>query len=391
VRSVLSTLFLLLAAVYVFGIVFREQLHGRPEVEGKFDTVTDSMWFLLLQGALADEITEIAEKIKDASNLMTVLFGVFVLTSHITLLNMLVGVLVEVVSQVSSAHKERTDIRLIKDALTDVITSMDSDDDGTITRSEYENLVEKISKMDASHSMGATQRARLRTLRRNDPEVLLQVAVDALESLGIDEVDLERMADELFADAPEDEETESELQVDKFIKIFCAKCIEMRETVSRKDLVEMQKSMKLQFKALYKHMRITIAEGGEFDHLDSLMPDLETPYMHFGHAAPAAPSNGPDGVGDHDPAADHPLNTQVAAPKGPSPRATGAVSSGRITSSGRPPLRRNTSSGELNSVLKNVLEGQRLLLEKVDRMEHHLNALTGPPPPPEPPPPGSFD
>ena len=38
----------------------------------------------------------------------------------------------------------------------------------------YENLVEKISKMDASHSMGATQRARLRTLRRNDPEVLLQ-------------------------------------------------------------------------------------------------------------------------------------------------------------------------------------------------------------------------
>ena len=33
----------------------------------------------------------------------------------------------EVVSQVSSAHKERTDIRLIKDALTDVITSMDSD------------------------------------------------------------------------------------------------------------------------------------------------------------------------------------------------------------------------------------------------------------------------
>ena len=42
----------------------------------------------------------------------------------------------EVVSQVSSAHKERTDIRLIKDALTDVITSMDSDDDGTITRSE---------------------------------------------------------------------------------------------------------------------------------------------------------------------------------------------------------------------------------------------------------------
>ena len=59
-------------------------------------------------------------------------------------------VLVEVVSQVSSAHKERTDIRQIKDAFTDLLRSMDKDEDGTITRGEYNSLVDTLEKINAN-------------------------------------------------------------------------------------------------------------------------------------------------------------------------------------------------------------------------------------------------
>merc|ERR1719247_3587675 len=203
------------------------------------------MWTLLLFGALADEISFMANEVLAASGFMALLLGIFVLISHITLLNMLVGVLVEVVSQVSSAHKERTDIRQIKDALTDLLRSMDKDDDGSITRSEYNNLVDTLEKINATNpqtpgGLRLASRAisgipgRLTGGKKSYDDLMISTA-EALDRLGMDENDLARMGDHLFTRRGD------ELDVPEFLRCFLAKCIEMRAPVSRKDFVAMQK------------------------------------------------------------------------------------------------------------------------------------------------------
>merc|ERR1719247_275575 len=203
------------------------------------------MWTLLLFGALADEISFMANEVLAASGFMALLLGIFVLISHITLLNMLVGVLVEVVSQVSSAHKERTDIRQIKDAFTDLLRSMDKDDDGSITRSEYNNLVDTLEKINATNpqtpgGLRLASRAisgipgRLTGGKKSYDDLMISTA-EALDRLGMDENDLARMGDHLFTRRGD------ELDVPEFLRCFLAKCIEMRAPVSRKDFVSMQK------------------------------------------------------------------------------------------------------------------------------------------------------
>merc|ERR1719247_2412955 len=110
--------------VYIFGLTFRyvlgadpgaqleeaslrRQLKGGGGGDGEFewisfDSVPQAMMTLLLSGALLEGIAEvplqIAEEGTPQAAVMVVLFTVFVLMAHLTILNMLIGVLCEVVT-----------------------------------------------------------------------------------------------------------------------------------------------------------------------------------------------------------------------------------------------------------------------------------------------------
>merc|ERR1712023_95828 len=69
------------------------------------------------------------------------LFLCFVGVSAITLMNMLIGVLCEVMSSVAQSEKEDCAIRLVKDTILLMLKAFDEDGNGVISRDELRSVM----------------------------------------------------------------------------------------------------------------------------------------------------------------------------------------------------------------------------------------------------------
>jgi len=168
-RSVLSCCALLVIFMYVFAIIFKSQMKPQGTyMVRKFSRVPDCMWTLLLSGTLLDSVTICANNIRKESLPMAVLFIIYVMLSAFTVLNMLVGLLCEVVNAVSEAEKEKALVSYVKGRLMGVLERLDEDGNGTISREEFDQLV------------------------------MIPEAVETLETMGVDVPNLVSLADHLF-------------------------------------------------------------------------------------------------------------------------------------------------------------------------------------------------
>merc|ERR1712032_1114172 len=84
------------------------------------------------------------------------LFYVFILMASLTVMNMLVGVLVEVVKVVSTVEKEQLQVNFVKHRLFHMIEqcAVDGNGDGRISKSEFETLLQKPAAAKALHDVG---------------------------------------------------------------------------------------------------------------------------------------------------------------------------------------------------------------------------------------------
>lgn len=141
-RSVFFTLLLLIIILYIFAVVFRQLCADNELEESHFASVPEAMVTLLLQGVLPDQGTLVT----DLGN-QHLVFGavaiVFVLLSSLTIINMLIGVLCEVVGVVSSVEKEQMMLNFVKSKLLSLIgeKDVDKDDNLCISKEEFEKLL----------------------------------------------------------------------------------------------------------------------------------------------------------------------------------------------------------------------------------------------------------
>merc|ERR1740123_1249566 len=105
-RSVFFTLFLLVIIMYVFAIAFTQVCDETDIGQDKFKTVPQSMYTLLLYGTLLDDVGYLSNKLGKESFILTTMFFFFVLLAALTVMNMLIGVLCEVVSAVAATERE---------------------------------------------------------------------------------------------------------------------------------------------------------------------------------------------------------------------------------------------------------------------------------------------
>ncbi|CAE8713155.1 unnamed protein product [Polarella glacialis] len=143
-RSVFLTLTLLAIFNYVFAIMFK-QITAETEVgEEFFPTVGYAMQTLLLHGTLLDDLRSITDALIAESIPMALLFYFFVLVAALTVLNILIGVLCEVVSVVSATEKETIAVAFVSYTLQELIRNNDFDQNGDnlISREEFERLLE---------------------------------------------------------------------------------------------------------------------------------------------------------------------------------------------------------------------------------------------------------
>jgi len=103
-KAVFFTMLLLIVIVYVFAIIFKTQSVGDPQLEKIFPDVFRAAWVLILQGVFMDGPTEVLEKIRVNSYPLTGVFFVFIALSSFTIMNMLIGILCNVIGRVTDSE-----------------------------------------------------------------------------------------------------------------------------------------------------------------------------------------------------------------------------------------------------------------------------------------------
>jgi len=207
-RSVLFTLCLLLVLLYVFGIAFRQLSEDTSIGDTYFDSVPSSMYTLLVDGIFMDSLGVVVRDIGEDSIPCAVLFWLFVLVSTLTVMNMLIGVLCEVVSAVAATEKEALTVTFVNNRMKEIVNSIDKNQNHRISKDEFVEII-------------------------NDPK-----ARNVLEEVGVDAVGLVDSASSIFKDYERDEKTK-ELSFPDFMEAV----LQMRGTNSArvKDIVDLRR------------------------------------------------------------------------------------------------------------------------------------------------------
>eukprot|EP00441_Pelagodinium_beii_P037750 CAMPEP_0197633126 /NCGR_PEP_ID=MMETSP1338-20131121/9551_1 /TAXON_ID=43686 ORGANISM="Pelagodinium beii, Strain RCC1491" /NCGR_SAMPLE_ID=MMETSP1338 /ASSEMBLY_ACC=CAM_ASM_000754 /LENGTH=627 /DNA_ID=CAMNT_0043204719 /DNA_START=83 /DNA_END=1963 /DNA_ORIENTATION=- len=145
-RSVMFTLILLFVFIYVFGIGFRQLTADTAVGAMYFNGVFRSMHTLLLDGTLMDNLGGVVEMLgKEGDGIVFVfIWYLFVLMSALTVMNMLIGVLCEIVSAVSASERETIAVAAVRDRLMHIMNDcgIDQDGDGTISKEEFSTMLQ---------------------------------------------------------------------------------------------------------------------------------------------------------------------------------------------------------------------------------------------------------
>jgi hypothetical protein len=151
-RSVGSTMALLMGLIYVTAIIMTQWGQGQPHTtadDDDWDTKGELFGHIhlssltLLQMLVFDDSFSIIRHVLKSSTGMGILAIVFMIGGAFTVLNMLIGVICEIVSTTKKNEEER----IMKLRVKDLFSQFDADLSGTITRDEYEGRRDLIDKI----------------------------------------------------------------------------------------------------------------------------------------------------------------------------------------------------------------------------------------------------
>jgi len=131
-RTVVLICILLTSLLYVFGILF-VQVARDTELndDGSYRDVPSAMWSLVM-GGLIPSVAPMTQDFARENVFFAIMFMVFVLFGFLTIMNMLIGVLVQVVGVVATVEAETNQLSELKNILLDNDFSLGEDDDITM-------------------------------------------------------------------------------------------------------------------------------------------------------------------------------------------------------------------------------------------------------------------
>lgn len=232
-RAVTSALMLIIGLNYVFAIIINMFLSDVTESENivaKFSTLGLSMWSLALHGTFADGISDIMEDIRALETLgydwvlgwsMISVFFLYVLLTNITVMNMLIGIVCEVVAEVKQRDEKLSAVDYLKRNLRELLIELDKDGNGQISKEELQN-------------------ARL-----------MPMAKDVLRELDVDLEDLLVLTEPLF-EQDVDEGREQEVTREELLNVI----LDMRgdRDVRMEDIVRMRCDMRRYLSRQFQHL-----------------------------------------------------------------------------------------------------------------------------------------
>lgn len=204
IRSVGATLCLMLVIIYFYAIVMAELL---SDTYAEMATVPQAINCLLLWGAFADQ-EAIFTDLLSLGYIYYFLFMAYMVLGSWTVLNMLIGVVCEVVSTAAELEREEDKTEELRTHILGVVNFVDTDGDKKVSAEEFVRICE-------------------------NPQ-----AMEELHALDVDVLALVDYADVLFQD-------KGELSMKAFTELL----VQFRgtNTGTVKDLVDVRKYLKLEF------------------------------------------------------------------------------------------------------------------------------------------------
>lgn len=141
-RSVMFTLVLLFAIIYIFAIAFRQITDGLAIGDKYFSTVPQAIGSLLLRGTLPD-LADLVYDVGAENVFLAAFLFLFILFASLTVMNMLVGVLVEVVKVVSTVEQEELMVSFVKTKLYELVSeeALDGEGKGMLQKAEFMSML----------------------------------------------------------------------------------------------------------------------------------------------------------------------------------------------------------------------------------------------------------
>jgi len=180
--SVGYTMGLLLIITYVFAIAMRNLVpaalseedctDGRfPNSEGCievvfFQSVPDAMHNLIIFCTFLDNLSDYMFAVKEQSPACLGLSWIYVALASMTVMNMLIGVLCEVISAVAAEETESMMVDKVHEKFGAIVTQLDDNNDGTICWDEFKDMLDMPEALEALKSVNV------------NPESMIDVAED---------------------------------------------------------------------------------------------------------------------------------------------------------------------------------------------------------------------
>lgn len=139
-RAVGSAMVLLVIAIYAWAIIMHALLKDDESVYIYFGTISRCMMTLMANGTLGDSIGTVMRAIARNTPALIALLA-FVVFSALTVLNMLIGVLCEVVAEVAHAEQDATVLNKLKSNILVMLRSVDEDGSGDISKGELMSIL----------------------------------------------------------------------------------------------------------------------------------------------------------------------------------------------------------------------------------------------------------
>merc|ERR1711972_1258415 len=138
------------------------------------------MWTLLISGTMLDDTGSVLSTLMFAGKIPPViascLFLVYILLSSITVMNMLIGVLCEVVVRMAQADRDDTAIRVVKETILAHLRQYDIGD-GLISQAELKQVMEDPTSKQVLHKLNIDRLflVELQTIFFPNPETKIAI------------------------------------------------------------------------------------------------------------------------------------------------------------------------------------------------------------------------
>jgi len=145
---------LLTLLTYVFAIAFTQLAVGSDVGDVYFANVSHSMYSLLIYLTFLDDLSVMGDDIRAEIWYLLPIAFIFVALAALTVMNMLIGVLCEVVSAVAESERAEMRAEILTMNLTDIMKNLDSNGNNMICYAEFVNIIQSTRAIQVLDEVG---------------------------------------------------------------------------------------------------------------------------------------------------------------------------------------------------------------------------------------------